>query len=123
MAPMRALNPRSPTFSAGIVAAGWVHISGQIGSDAQGRVDGGCAAQAQRCFDKIDALLAQAGTSRQHLVKLNAYLLDATDYPHYAAAKKAWVGEPAPAGTAVVVAALLVTGALIEIEAVAALPD
>ena len=123
MTPMQALAPRSKTFSAAIVTAdGWIHISGQIGSDADGRATGDCGRQARRCFEKIDALLAQAGADRTRVVKLTAYLVNAADYAAYAAAKADWVGDPAPAGTAVIVEGLLVPGALIEIEAVARAP-
>ncbi|MDB5861572.1 MAG: endoribonuclease [Ramlibacter sp.] len=120
---MRALPPSTPAFSAAIVTEGWVHVSGQIGTDAQGRIAEGCAEQARISLEKIDMLLRQAGSSREHLVKLTAYLVDAADYPHYANAKKGWVAQPAPAGTVVVVAGLLTPGARIEIEAIARIPQ
>jgi len=122
MSRLTALGTPSPTFSAAVACDGWLHISGQIASDAAGRVEGDCAAQAQRCLEKIDALLGAAGASRSDVVRLAAFLIDAADYRHYAAAKAAWVAQPAPAGTAVVVAGLLVQGARIEIEATARLP-
>jgi enamine deaminase RidA (YjgF/YER057c/UK114 family) len=119
---VRALEPRTRTFSAAVAADGWLHVSGQVATDAEGRVDGDCGEQAARCLQKIDALLHAAGASRADVVKLTAYLVDGRDFPLYSAAKAQWVTEPAPAGTAVIVAGLLVPGARIEIEAVARIP-
>lgn len=122
MSILHALEPRTRTFSAAVVADGWLHISGQVATDADDRVTGDCGVQAIRCLQKIDALLAAAGARRADVVKLTAYLVDGDDFPHYCAAKAAWVAEPAPAGTAVIVAGLLKPGARIEIEAVARVP-
>jgi len=122
MSAPRALEPRTRTFSAAVATDGWLHVSGQIASDAEGRVDGDCSTQATRCLEKIDRLLETADSTRADVVKLMAYLVHAGDFPQYQAAKAAWVAQPAPAGTAVVVAALLVPGARIEIEAIARLP-
>ena len=119
MTAFTALEPRTRAFSAAVVVDGWVHISGQIGSDPTGRVVGDCGQQTTRCLQKIDDLLAAAQASRSDVVKLTAYLVDAGDYALYAEAKAAWVATPAPAGTAVVVAGLLVPGARIEVEALA----
>lgn len=122
MSTVHALEPRTRTYSAAVAADRWLHVSGQVATDANGHVSGDCGEQAMRCLAKIDRLLADARCSRTDVVKLTAYLVDGRDYPQYQAAKAAWVAEPAPAGTAVVVAALLVAGARIEIEAVARLP-
>lgn len=122
MSAVQALEPRTRTFSAAVLADGWLHISGQVGADADDQMTGDCGVQAASCLHKIDALLAAAGATRCDVVKLTAYLVDGSDYPHYWAAKAAWVAEPAPAGTAVIVAGLLKPGARIEIEAVARVP-
>ncbi len=122
MSARRALGPCTRTHSAAVVADGWLQVSGQVATDADGRVGGNCEEQAVRCLQKIDRLLADAGCSRADVLKLTAYLVDGRDHAQYQAAKAAWVMEPAPAGTAVVVAGLLVPGARIEIEAVARLP-
>ncbi len=114
-----ALEPRTRAFSAAVVSDGWIHISGQVGSDTTGLVTGDCGLQAARCLKKIDALLVAANATRSDVVKLTAYLVDANDYASYAEVKAKWVEMPAPAGTAVVVAGLLVPGARIEIEALA----
>lgn len=121
---MQAFEPQSPIYSAAIAADGWLHLSGQIATDDDGRARGDCRAQTTRCLTKIDALLSAAGATRRDMVKLTSYLVDAADYPAYAAAKAAWLADQtmAPAGTAVIVARLLVPGARIEIEAIARLP-
>lgn len=119
---MKALAPYTRAFSAAIAADGWLHVSGQVATDSDGRLAGDCYQQSVRCLEKIDSLLAAAGATRGDVVKLTAFLLDGADYPGYAAAKAAWIADPAPAGTAVIVAGLLAPGSRIEIEALARLP-
>ena len=57
------------------------------------------AAQAQMVFDNIEALMAEAGTSKSHVLSMNGYLADiARDYAAYNAVRKAWI-DPKSKGT------------------------
>ncbi|HVY95646.1 MAG TPA: RidA family protein [Solirubrobacterales bacterium] len=98
-----------------------VLVSGQVALDSDGNLvgEGDAAAQAAQALANVEAALAAAGATREDLVKLSCFLVDAADYPAYAAAKSARFGSVAPASTCVVVSALLDPRFLLEVEAVA----
>lgn len=101
-------------------AGNLVTISGQVALGPDGLVgEGDARAQAEQVLDNIEDLVAAAGGSSQDLVKLTCYLVDAADYPAYAAAKAARFTDVTPAGTCVVVKELLDPRFLIEVEALA----
>lgn len=99
-----------------------VHVSGQVALDGDGELVGAgdAAAQAEQALANVEAALAAAGARPADVVKLTCFLVDAGDYPAYAAAKAARFGAAAPASTCVVVSALLDPRFLLEVEAVAA---
>jgi enamine deaminase RidA (YjgF/YER057c/UK114 family) len=124
----RAIEPNPERTFAGMSQAVCVgdtlYVSGQVAFDEHGDiVDDDPKRQAEQCFRNIEALLDAAGGSAAEVVKLTCYLVDVAHYPAYAEAKARFlegVTVP-PAGTAVVVAGLLVPGLLMEVEAVAVL--
>ncbi len=59
----------------------------------------------------------------ENIVKINAYLIDADDYPVLAAARAKHIGDARPASTAVLIKQLLLPEGRFEIEAVAAAPQ
>ena len=68
--------PESPYYSQLAIARGerTVHMAGQVGSDAEGKVvEGGLAAQAERALLNVGLLLDAA---EAHLVKLTIYVVD-----------------------------------------------
>lgn len=103
------------------VGAGLVVTAGQVALDAHGDVvgEGDPAAQAAKAIENLDAVLREAGSGPERVLHLRCYLTDASAYPHYAEARRSWLGAHAPAGTALVVAELLDPRLLIEVEAVA----
>ena len=98
-----------------------VQVSGQVAFAPGGELvgEGDAAAQAEQALANVEAALAAAGARPEDVVKLTCFLLDAGDYPAYAAAKAKRFGAAAPASTCVVVAALLDPRLLLEVEAVA----
>jgi 2-iminobutanoate/2-iminopropanoate deaminase len=108
-----------------VVRAGpLIVISGQVAIGPDGPVGKGDArAQAEQCFDNLDALLEAVGARRENVLKLTCHLVAARHYPAYAEAKAARFGDLAPASTCVVVEALLVESFLMEIEALAIVPS
>jgi enamine deaminase RidA (YjgF/YER057c/UK114 family) len=104
-----------------------LYISGQVAFDAAGDLVGADdpKRQAEQCFRNIEAVLAAAGSKAAEVVKLTCYLVEVAHYPAYAEAKARFLDGVAvpPAGTAVVVAGLLVPGLLMEVEAVAILEE
>lgn len=102
-----------------------VVLSGQAAFDDEGNLVGenDPVAQAEQCFENISRLLQMAGGSTDDVVKLTCYLTDKTVYPAYAQAKRRYLGPNAPAGTALVVNALLRDDFLLEVEAMAVIPN
>jgi enamine deaminase RidA (YjgF/YER057c/UK114 family) len=100
-----------------------IHISGQVAFDARGELigPGDPKRQAEQVFANIGELLDAAGARPADVVSLRCFLVDADCYPAYAEAKNRFLADVPvpPAGTAVIVAGLLVPGLLMEIEAVA----
>jgi 2-iminobutanoate/2-iminopropanoate deaminase len=104
-----------------------VFISGQTGCDpASGALVEGLAAQTQRLFANVDAILAGAGCTNADLVSVTLKFIDLKFFREVDAIYIRWlppVSEVAlPTTTAFVVSALP-GGALVELDAVAALPD
>jgi len=109
-------------YSQAVTHDGLVYTAGQIGLDPQtGKlVEGGIQAQARQALTNLQAILEAAGTSLAHVLKTTVFLQDIGDFQAmnqvYA---QFFPGDP-PARSGGQVAALPL-GALVEIEAVAAL--
>ena len=82
-------------YSQAIIAAGLVFVSGQVPVDpATGKlVEGGIAEHTHRCFDNVAAILAEAGSGLDKLVKTTVFLHDIGDF----AAMNAVYAERVPA--------------------------
>ncbi|HET7769792.1 MAG TPA: RidA family protein [Chloroflexota bacterium] len=122
---LKAHNPQTPlaNYSHGIEVppnARWLHISGQVAVDNDGRTPQRFEDQVQLVFDNLRAVLAKAGMSPKDLVKVNVYLLRPEDIPALRAARDAFQGDARPASTLVIVSRLVRPEWLVEIEAVAA---
>lgn len=103
-----------------------LHVSGQVPrNDADGSSVGvgDFAAQAEHALDKVLAIVAEAGGGPEHIVMLRSYLVRREDIPTMAAVRKTRLVEPYPATTTVLVAGLANPDWLLEVEAVAILPD
>lgn len=87
--------------------------------------DGSCpddvAAQARRCFEIIEAALAEAGSRLDDVVRTRMFLTSVDDAAAVSAVHGEVFGPIRPAATMVVVAALLVPAWKVEIEAEAVL--
>ena len=109
-------------YSQAIVAGGFVFVSGQLalrpGDTAIEATDIG--AQTEQVFANIRAILEAAGTSLDRLVKTTVFLQSLGDFAGMNEVYAKHVGERPPARSTVEVAKLP-SGALVEIEAVAAL--
>ena len=79
--------------------------------------------QARRCFEIIQAALAEAGAGPEHVVRTRMYLLDVKDSEDVGRAHGELFGAVRPASAMVVVSALLDPRWLVEIEADALLPE
>ena len=106
-------------YSQGIDAGDYVFVSGQVGLDPlTGKAPDGIAAQAEQALRNVAAVLDAAGCTWRDVVKVTLWL---TDSQHFATVNEIYsrfVGDPAPARSAPIVAGLP-RGFLISVEAVA----
>lgn len=103
-----------------------VYIAGQVAQDSSGAVigAGNFTAQATQVFTNLRAALAAVDADFRSVVKWNIYVTDVANLPTLRAARNAALGEVAPpASTLVQVPALYRPELLLEIEAVAVLPQ
>ncbi|AKS30940.1 RidA family protein [Mycolicibacterium goodii] len=107
-------------YSYTTVHNGTVHVSGLLPLDAQGRplAAEGFAAQARQVLHNLDRCLDAAGTTRQRLVSVTAYVTDLDQWGAFDAEYAAWIGDHRPA-RAVVGVARLHYDCQLEIQAVA----
>jgi 2-iminobutanoate/2-iminopropanoate deaminase len=107
-------------YSQAIKANGFVFTAGQVGLDpATGKlVPGDVVDQARRALLNIKAILEQAGSSLDKVVKVTVFLADINDFKRVNEVYATFFTGAPPARSAFQVAALPL-GALIEIEAVA----
>jgi enamine deaminase RidA (YjgF/YER057c/UK114 family) len=109
-----------------ITAGRPVYIAGQVALDRNGDLvgPGDIRAQARQVFDNLRAALDAVDATFANVVKLNLYLVDATTLPVVREVRDAYVDTSRPpASTAVEVRRLAREEWLIEVEAVAAIPD
>jgi len=113
--------PAAP-YSPAVVSGDNVYTAGQVAFDADGNiVPGGVAEQTRQVFANLERCLGAAGCSLDDVVKVNAYLTDLASFDDFNAIYREMFSEPYPARTTV--QAGLVTGLLVEIEAVARRPS
>ncbi len=115
----------SPAFSQGTIAPAGrtLYVGGQNGIDASGAMAEGVVAQTAQAIANVVAVLEAAGATPDDVAKLTVHLADSVDAVEaYQASVAAW-GEHRTAVTVVFVTRLGPPGALVEIDAVAALPD
>ena len=106
-----------------------VYISGQVPSDASGKIigEGDFEAQVEQVFANLKTAVEAAGGVMADIVKLNYFLaaeVDQADVPKMRPIRDRYldVAQP-PASTFIVVNRLMRPGWLIEIEAVALIDD
>lgn len=129
---MNTLNP--PDMMANIGPFSWgiqatrprriVHVSGQVGADAEGRVAEGLMAQARLAWANVGAVLRAAGLGPEHLVHTGIFL--AGDVPFGEAERRlfneervSFLGDHRPSSTFITVYKLMDPRWLVEINAVA----
>jgi 2-iminobutanoate/2-iminopropanoate deaminase len=111
-------------YTDGVVADGWIWVSGMLAVDASGALIGGndVAAQAERVHENIKAVLEKAGAGFEHVVKINVFLLRIEDRAAVNTVRQRYFGENRPASTLVEVSAFVIPGALVEIDVIARRP-
>ena len=108
-------------YSQAVVANGMVYTSGQLGMNAEGVLQGETAAeQAEQSIQNLKAVLEEAGSSIDNVVKTTVFLADINDFASVNEVYGKHFRTPYPARSAVEVANLP-KGAKVEIEVVATL--
>jgi enamine deaminase RidA (YjgF/YER057c/UK114 family) len=97
-----------------------VFCSGQLGIEKDGTIPEGVEAQARLCFDAIAAILGEAGMTLGDLVRINAYVTGAQFLAGYMKVRDAFISNPPPASTLMIVQGFARPEFKVEIEAVAA---
>jgi 2-iminobutanoate/2-iminopropanoate deaminase len=113
------LAPPVGPFSQAIEVGGFLYFSGQVGQDpATGKVvEGGIAAETERVFQNLSAVLKAAGRSFAHVARVGVYLRRMSDYGSMNGIYAKYFSQPFPARTTIA-AAELPLGASVEIDLV-----
>lgn len=117
--------PEHYTFSPALRVGRLLFISGTTATDDDGHLvaPGDIVGQTRHIYEKFAELLAAAGGGLEHIVETTEYITTTEHYRGTAEVRRALFRPPYPTATGVIVAGLLRPGALIEISAVAVLPE
>jgi 2-iminobutanoate/2-iminopropanoate deaminase len=108
-------------YSQAIRAVGFVFVSGQLGLRlGDEEISGSIAEQTEQIFVNLRAILEEADTGLDRLVKTTVFLVDLGEFAAMNEVYARHVGDAPPARATVEVSALP-SGARVEIEAIAAL--
>ena len=117
------ISPPASAYSHGVAAsanARWLYISGQIGLDREGKTIDGPQAQMDACWERIFAVLEDAGMNKENIVKVTAFLTDPAHVGLYREVRDKNMDGILSASTLLVVSALAHPDWVVEIEAIAA---
>jgi 2-iminobutanoate/2-iminopropanoate deaminase len=107
-------------YSQAIRAVGFVFVSGQLGLKlGDEEIGGSIEEQTEQIFVNLRAILEEAGTGLDRLVKTTVFLVDLGEFAAMNEVYARHVGDAPPARATVEVSALP-SGARVEIEAIAA---
>lgn len=117
----------SPAYSHVVTGSGrLVVVSGQVAQDADGALVGvgDPEAQARQVFTNLERCLAAAGATFTDVVKLTWFVTDMTLMPVFRTVRAEFTGPgPLPASSAVQVVALFRPELVLEVEALAIIPE
>lgn len=110
-------NGRTPNrnFSSGIRFGDTLYVSGQIGTDKNGKVPDNFEDEIRQCLANIHDVLQAGGMDYADVVSVQVYLTDMDLFQRFNAVYTQIVPEPRPTRTAVGVVRLAVAGAHAEI--------
>jgi len=97
-----------------------LHLAGQVGLDAKGKLQPTFEKQALQAWKNIGQVLKAAGMGYKDIVKITSFITDGRYLMANRAARDQFITEPYPAATLLVVQGLADPAMLVEIEVVAA---
>lgn len=120
ISPPGAPTPRGP-YSPAVRAGDFIYVSGQIPIDPiTGQViSGDIQVETRQVLTNIKNILEGSGSSLSAVVRCGVYLIDAGDFKAMNEVYAEFFGDAKPARTTIIVAALPLKDAKIEIDAVA----
>lgn len=112
-------------YSRAVRVGPYIHVSGTTATDDQGAVvdPTDAAAQTELCIQKIAAVLEEAGSSLQDVVRTRMYVANIDDWKSIGEVHRQAFADIRPATTMVEVSRLMSEAILIEIEADAIVSD
>ena len=120
-------HPDKPTpggpYSAGVLCDGWLFVSGQTPADPRtGKVVGTTIAEQTRAvLGNIEKILQAGGCSRQDVVKCACHLADMRDFPGFSKTYGEFFNSGVLPARITVQSGM--SGILVEIDAIARVPD
>ncbi len=120
--PNRDANFVTGAYSDGVIAGGFLFVSGQASVDFETStfVLGTIEEETQRTLDNIRAILTAAGASMDDVVKTTVHLTDIADFDRFNAVYATYFTDIRPARTTV--QSVLGQGIRVEIDCIAKLP-
>jgi 2-iminobutanoate/2-iminopropanoate deaminase len=108
-------------YSQGVVAAGFMFLSGQIPLDPRTNelIEGGIEAQTEQVLKNLMAVLKEAKMGPEHVVKTTVFLSDLSDFAKMNEVYARYLGK-APPARSTIQAAALPRGVKVEIDVIAA---
>ena len=100
--------------------ARWLHISGQVGTNANGTIAEGIEAQIHRVWQNTLSVLEEAGLSVTDIVKVNTLLMARAHLAMKREIRASYLGDHPAASTLFIAAGSAHPDWLIEMEAIAA---
>ncbi len=113
------------TYVPGLRVGNLLFLSGTTGTDEQNQIvdHNDIAAQTRAIFRKFERILNEVGATCADIVETTDYITTTENYSATAGIRREIFKGQFPASTGVIVAGLLREGALIEISAVALIPE
>ena len=109
-------------FSEGYIAGNTLYVAGQQGPDSHGKVTGtDITQQTKNAIGAVEKVVKEAGFQMTDIVSVTVYITDLNDVPKMNDVYKKLMPDPKPARATVQVAGLI-SGARIEISAIAVKP-
>ena len=121
----KGVAPPPGAYVHGIRAGGFVFCAGQVARDREGRVVGAgdIEAQAVQVLENLKTILAEAGCTLADVVQMTVFLTDIRLSGRVGAVRRRYFGEHLPTSATVEVSKLGGPELMIEIQAVAMVPD
>jgi len=129
---VRFINPATLAPSRGyshvaeVTGGRTIYIAGQVAFDQEGKMvgEGDLQAQARQVFENLKAALEAVGADFGHVVKLGIFVLDAKQMQIVRDVRDQYINTAnPPVSTALEISNFVRDGLLIEVDAVAVVPD